>query len=100
MRNRVAICQQPPARLLLKCLRDREDDVLPVPVRVGHPAPVRHPRLYFHRRQAEPGHRASRTSGSGGRTVDLLLVRGEIEMQVTGVAGTAAHRRHPDACTH
>ena len=22
-----------------------------------------------------------------------------IELQVTGVAGTAAHRRHPDACT-
>ena len=27
--------------------------------------------------QAEPGDRASRTSGSGGRTVDLLLARGE-----------------------
>ena len=76
-----AKAQQPPARLLLECLRDREDDVLrftsdpripptstrpnatcapPRPSRRSPagsapntpPAPVRHPRLRLHRRQA------------------------------------------------
>jgi hypothetical protein len=39
--------------------------------------------------------RASRTSGSGGGTVDLPLAHGKHEMQVTGLAGAADHRRCP-----
>jgi hypothetical protein len=77
--------RQPPARLLLECLRDRELDVLrflsdlripptsnqaerdvrpakvqqkirPAPLRAGHPPPLRHPRLPVHRRQARKEH--------------------------------------------
>jgi transposase len=79
---RVAGRKQRPCRDLLECLRDRQADVLrfttdlripptsdqperdlrpakisaedfrPAPLRAGHPAPVRHPRLHLHRRQA------------------------------------------------
>lgn len=50
--------------------------------------------------QAEPsGDRASRTSGSGARTVDLLLACGE-HLDVGDRSGRqAAHRRHPYART-
>ena len=44
------------------------EDLRPAPLRAGHPAPVRHPRLHFHRRQARhqrlhrPARRAHRES--------------------------------------
>jgi hypothetical protein len=74
--------KQPPARCLLECLKDREDDVLrfltdtltrshkgrarrpprqdpaedfrPAPLGEDHPRPVRRPRLRIHRHQARP----------------------------------------------
>ena len=80
-RVRGAKTKQPPARLLLECLRYREADVLgfsptppspdqqpgrtrpaalqdpaedqrPAPLGQDHPGPVRHPRIRLHRRQA------------------------------------------------